>query len=317
MNFAWSSPVFASELAPETPLSNLPASAPVAFEQVLEAGSAPAGERALMSDTGVELIDGVAPGQIELERLRPDTSQPRDVAEATYGPPPPAPAAIVLPDDRRRISRPADYPWRMNASLVILAPDNQLFVGTGWFIGPRTLVTAGHCVFIHDQQGRYRDWAREIRVMPGRDGTSLPYGVTVSNTFHSVAGWARDRNPRYDYAVIEIPVDLGTQTNWYGFGVYEDAALVGRTANISGYPSDKVGPEDGTQWYDAREIVGVDSHQVHYQVDTCAGQSGSAVWLGEDGERYAVGVHAYGTGLGNSATRITPSVRENLLRWRK
>ncbi len=53
--------------------------------------------------------------------------------------------------------------------------------------------------------------------------------------------------------------------------------------NISGYPADKVGTEDGTQWYDAREIVGADSHQIHYEIDpTFGGQSGSAVWIGEN-----------------------------------
>lgn len=317
MHMTVPSPVFGSDLAPETPVSNLPPTAVVEFERALEPGSAGAGESAPMSDVGTELIDGVAPAPLAGDSARPDTSRPRDVAEATYGPPPPAQEAIIGPDDRKRVTSPAEHPWKMNASLLILAPDNQVFVGTGWFIGPRTLVTAGHCVFIHDKQGRYRAWAREIRVMPGRDGTSVPYGVTVSNTFHSVIGWTRDRDPRYDYAVIELPTELGNETGWFGFGVLEDAGLIGKQANITGYPGDKVGPEDGTQWYDAREIVAADSHQIHYQIDTYGGQSGSAVWIGENGERYAVGVHAYGAGLGNSATRITASVRENLLGWRK
>ena len=40
------------------------------------------------------------------------------------------------------------YPWRVHASLLITAADGSNWIGTGWFVSPRVLVTAGHCVFI-------------------------------------------------------------------------------------------------------------------------------------------------------------------------
>lgn len=310
-----------ADLGPDDPVSNATHSvASTAYERQTDPGYfGLAGEKSAAPDRfETEKIRGSAARLPTIpEAWQPDTSRPVDAAWASFGPPPHVAEAIVGPDDRDRVPDPSLHPWRMSASLQILAPDNQIFVGTGWFISPRTLVTAGHCVFIHEQNGRYNDWAKAIRVMPGRNGTSLPYGAVVSTTFHTSVGWARDKDPRYDYAAIVLPTDLGNSVGWFGVGVMEDAELVGSTANISGYPGDKTGAEDGTQWYDARKIRSVDSHQIHYEVDTWGGQSGSAVWIGDGNDRYAVGIHAYGSSyFGNSATRITPSVRDNLIAWR-
>jgi glutamyl endopeptidase len=323
MNMPFPPRIFAADLSPDAPVSNHeppPPSTP-GFKRIVESGSvgSAGGEVGDVAESGTESVPGhnarLTP---DAATWRPDTSRPADVAWATFGPPPPIAEALVGDDDRVRVADPSLYPWRVNCSLQILLPDGQIGVGTGWFMGPRTLVTAGHCVFIHEQYGRYRDWARAIRVMPGRNGTLLAFGAVVSTTFHSVAGWARDKDARYDYGVIVLPSDLGSTVGWASLGVLDDGELVNKVANIAGYPGDKRNAEDGTQWYDARQIMSVDSHSIHYMVDTWAGQSGSAVHIIDGKERLAVGIHAYGDSyFGNSATRITPSVHANLMRWRQ
>lgn len=186
----------------------------------------------------------------------------------------------------------------------------------GVFISRRTLITAGHCVFIHDRAGRFHDWARAIRVMPGRNGPALPFGAVTSTDFRSVVGWARDGNPRYDYAAIILPTDLGNQTGWFGYGVFPDAELQGRTASVTGYPGDKREDEDGTMWRDERVIIGADGQKVFHQIDTMGGQSGSAVHIQDGGQPVAIGIHAYGDNeFGNSATRINSPVKANLDSW--
>ena len=64
----------------------------------------------------------------------------------------------------------------MHASLLITARDGSSWIGTGWFIGPRTLVTAGHVVYIENSgvPGR-KEFVQSIQVMPGRKGPALPY----------------------------------------------------------------------------------------------------------------------------------------------
>jgi glutamyl endopeptidase len=267
---------------------------------------------------GAESVPGYKPRTESMpaaELKAPDTSGLKDVGVASFGEPPGI-ETVIGPDDRIQINPASNYPWRVHCSLLITAADNSQWIGTGWFIGPRTVMTAGHCVFIKNSGVPGRDgWARSIQVMPGRSGKALPYGSITSSNLRSVLGWTRDGNHEYDYGAIILPTDLGNQTGWFGFGVYGDADLLSATANISGYPGDK---PTGTQWYHARRITQVGARKVYYDVDTFGGQSGSAVYRIINGARYGVAIHAYGTGGGafNSGTRITSPVFNNMLAWK-
>jgi V8-like Glu-specific endopeptidase len=237
-----------------------------------------------------------------------------DIGEASFGKPPPIAATVHGPDDRVKITTTSAYPWRVHASLLITAADNSQWIGTGWFIGPHTLITAGHVVYIQGSGVPGRDgWVKNIKVMPGRNGGTLPYGSVTSTFFYSVAGWTGSGNENYDYGAIIIPTELGNTVGWFGFGVYSDADLVANTANISGYPGDK---PDGTQWYDFRKIASVTSRKVFYDIDTFGGQSGSAVYRIINGGRYGVAIHAYGGATTNSGTRIVKPVFDNMVAWK-
>jgi glutamyl endopeptidase len=244
----------------------------------------------------------------------PEAANLKDIGEASFGPPPPRRETVHGPDDRVQIRNTSVYPWRAHASLVVTAADNSMWIGTGWFIGPHTLVTAGHVVYIKGSDVAGRDgWVKSISVMPGRNGSRLPYGAVTSRTFHSVVGWTEDGDENYDYGAIIIPTALGDQVGVFGFGVYTDSVLEGSVANIAGYPGDK---PNGTLWYDHQQIASASSRKVHYDIDTMGGQSGSAVYRIVNGNRFAVAVHAYGGAATNSGTRITTPVYNNLLNWK-
>jgi V8-like Glu-specific endopeptidase len=149
--------------------------------------------------------------------------------------------------------------------------------------------------------------------MPGRNGTTLPFGSVTSTNFRTVAGWANSGDQNYDYGAIILPTDLGLQTGWFGFGAYDDATLTSSVGNISGYPGDK---PTGTQWYAARRIASVGPRKVYYDIDTFGGQSGSCVYRIVNGGRYAMAVHAYGGATTNSGTRITTPVYQNMVNWK-
>lgn len=246
----------------------------------------------------------------------PDTSDLRNIAEASYGPPLPEAETVHGVDDRVRIEKTSNYPWRVHASLLITARDGSRWIGTAWFIGPRTLVTAGHCVFIKNSGVAGRDgWVRRIRVMPGRNETELPYGAVTSEEFHSVVGWTDKGNPQFDYGAIVIPTDLGNQVGTLGFGVLSNGELLDATGNLAGYPGDK---PSGTQWYHYNRIASVTPRKVFYDIDTAGGQSGAAVYrIDSKGNRTAFGIHAYGGASTNSATRISTPVFQNLNNWLK
>lgn len=223
--------------------------------------------------------------------------------------------SVIGRDDRIKIRNTRAYPFRAICSLLIEAKTGRKYIGTGWFISPRTVVTAGHCLYLHNQGG----WAKSITVMPGRNGNTLPYGSAKATRFRSVKGWTADRNQNFDYGAIILPADkrLGARTGWFGFANLNDSTLKSKHVNISGYPGDK---PRGEQHYHHRNVASVNSRKVRYTIDTFGGQSGSPVFYinGELGARYAVGIHAYGLSGGtNSATRIVKPVFDNLVTWKR
>ncbi|MEU1010246.1 endopeptidase [Streptomyces sp. NPDC005890] len=276
-----------------------------------------AGTAAPAGTNGMEQVEGyVRPeyDRIPAELWTPPTAELPDIGVASFGLPRPAAETVHLPDDRVQITNTADYPWRANASLLITAANGDRYIGTGWFIGPHTLATAGHVVFIHNPGQPDHGWVQSIQVMPGRNGPTLPFGSVTSTDFRSSKGWTESGgDENYDYGAIIIPTELGSTTGWFGFGAWPDAELLKTTANISGYPGDK---PPGTQWFDARGISSVNPLKVYYDIDTAGGQSGSAVFSIVDGNRYGIAVHAYGGATVNSGTRITQTVYDNLVAWK-
>lgn len=222
-----------------------------------------------------------------------------------------APEVIIGTDDRIRIASTRVYPWRAICALSITAANGSQFIGTGWLISPRTVVTAGHCVFMHDAGG----WVRSIKVIAGCNDADEPYGTQVGSDFRSVTGWTASKNREYDYGAIILPASSrpGDQAGYFGIATRSDAFLMDSALNLSGYPGDKGGRQ---QWFMAQRPKAVTDRVITYDIDTMGGQSGSPVWILQDGQRYGVGVHTNGSGSGNSATRIGSAVFSNLLSWK-
>ena len=108
---------------------------------------------------------------------------------------------IIDRDDRFQILNTTAVPWKRICHLQITAANGKRFLGSGALIGPRTIVTAGHCVFMKEQGG----WASSITVTPGRSGNSRPFGSSNAVTLKSVRGWVNNSGRAYDYGAIILP----------------------------------------------------------------------------------------------------------------
>lgn len=219
---------------------------------------------------------------------------------------------VIGRDDRVRVNNTKVVPWKRICHLKIQAGNGKSYLGTGFFIGPRTIITAGHCVYIHGQGG----WVRQIVVTPGRNESQAPFGTYTATSFRSVRGWVIGKSRDYDYGAIILPRNAAIPSGIgaFGFGHYSDQFLRDKRLNTAGYPGDK---PSGTMWFHGRKAKSFTPRTIVYDTDTAGGQSGSAVWFrGNDGKRIAVGIHTNGAPSGNSATRITKAVFENLKRWR-
>jgi V8-like Glu-specific endopeptidase len=216
---------------------------------------------------------------------------------------------VCGPDDRVQIGNTTVVPWRWLCKLIITWPNGAKGGCTGWFIGPKAVMTAGHCVYSKANGG----WARQIEVIPGMHGALRPFGSMVGTSFRSVTGWTSNTDPNFDYGCVILPnPSLGNAVGWFGFASLTNASLTNLLVNHSGYPGDKPA---GTQWFNAGRVSNITTRKIYYMLDTFNGQSGCPTWRTLNGQRHAVGIHAYG-GCPNSATRITSDVFNNMNAWR-
>ncbi|GAB2677965.1 trypsin-like serine peptidase [Thalassiella azotivora] len=233
--------------------------------------------------------------------------------------------SVIGRDDRVRVLDTELFPWRMVCALRMRSPDGAGAVGTGWFVGPRTVLTAGHCVF---STVFFDGWADTIEVVPGMNGPgesaeARPFGSVTSRRFSTVDRWTDSEDPDFDIGCIHLDEPLGDVVGWFALGALPAPDLEGYLVNVSGYPADRGG---GSEQYHARNrVLRVTDRRVFYEVDTFGGQSGAPVWIHEDetSPPLAVAVHAYGVGgtpshfgiTANSAPRILPEVLETVAGW--
>lgn len=234
-----------------------------------------------------------------------------DAAVASFGESPLL-EVVIGRDDRVRLKDDliSRAPWRQICALRIKSTTGKLYVGTGWFVGSGLLVTAGHCVYLHKEGG----WPTSIDVLPQLHGTQslLPMRAT---RFGSVTGWVEEQARDFDYGVIFLDdATVGDKLGNFEVQVWGDNELKDLNAKISGYPADRDRAQ--YQYFHERPIQKTTPSTIFYDIDTYGGQSGSPVWCDteEDGI-VAIGIHTTGSVAGNSATRITAPVMENLLHW--
>jgi glutamyl endopeptidase len=212
------------------------------------------------------------------------------------------PESVIGRDTRRPVPSSASLPWRCIAYLRIRYQSGREGTGTGWFISPRTLVTAAHCM-VHPEAGR----ATRVIVAPGFHAGAMPWG-----SFEAVGGdwnpaWERNFDPVLDYALVHI--DRNPGIGHFGYSAAADPNLRRVLVNLAGYPSDR----SGTQWYDASRIADLDRHFIYHEIDTETGQSGAPLFWTDRVQRIGLGIHTYGVGGGfrtNRARRITPELFE-------
>jgi glutamyl endopeptidase len=217
------------------------------------------------------------------------------------------PEMVFLDDDRKQVTDTRQFPWKCICSLLITAADGTHWVGSGWLAGPRTVITAGHCVFLHGRGG----WAQKVEVYPGRNGGDTSPGSFTSTNLKSVTGWTNQKSALFDYGAILL--DAPTGLGFFAYGVYDTPALHGLTVNVFGYPADK---PQGTLWGTARRLTDVLPQKLVYNASTYGGQSGSPVFEKKGNQRTVLGIHNYGDVSGNSATRITDAVFDDLDAWK-
>ena len=254
--------------------------------------------------------------------------------------------SIINPsDDRLAATDTTAPPWCWICRLAIHHPPRRPSPGTGWLIGPRTLITAAHNVH-HTSLGPAHHIVVEV---PGRRA-----GETVrteSRVFETHPAWPGSFDPAVDIACIRLPVDVPGWAPWCELSdpvVADptDAGAIGMLVTVAGWTEVPVRPasdeprseavdseaaESGLPGPNAARLMKATdvttallSERLFYLTDTTAGQSGSPVWVdGRDGRPVVIGVHTYNVNQtptdmprANSATRLTQKTIALIERWR-
>lgn len=197
---------------------------------------------------------------------------------------------------------------------------------TAQIIGPRHLLTAGHCIY-NGNNFFYND-LDDGKFHPGQTASSNTNGViNFSSLWNAyVVGYQRDG---YDYAVVYTDIDARMCTlGWMGVEFYNSAApYVNKNARLLGYPGEDTLCQastdpfkfcDGYMYRDSALLTSAayTTYQLKYDIDADAGQSGAAVFTYTNNSWNILGVH-YGWDPDdddsfNSAARFRQSMWNNV-----
>lgn len=249
------------------------------------------------------------------------------------------------PDRRTYVFDTIYNPACAVCSLVLDMPGGVQFGGTGFLIGRRTLVTAGHV--LDDPQ---RGIAFRATVVPGRrlilgppPRVDAPFGEASQigpDCFRISPRWANGKDTNFDYAAILLPQNIVFQDR-YGlvapvpYYSADDSVLLNKLVYNYGYPSNPIPnnaegnamiaaiggepPEMSTMWMNAGPVTDSTDYRLFYDLDTSEGQSGSPILYWDNGDKryYAVGIHTEGRVSVNGAVRVTDDLFAQFRAWRQ
>lgn len=147
---------------------------------------------------------------------------------------------------------------------------------TAFFIGPRTVLTAAHCLYDRSTHS----WPNPGKLVPGKDGASEPWGQWPIVTYYIPTAYITDPAGGYDYdygvADLDIAPGYTGAPGWYAMVQAYNNPYNPVYGRLNGYPETHGGGTE--QWHSySGSINGQDGARWQNNVDATAGDSGGCL----------------------------------------
>ena len=211
------------------------------------------------------------------------------------------------------ISPPLSPPYSGICHIVSVFPNAAVTHSTGWFVSNFLLITSGFTLY----SKKYGGVPKEIRISPGRDGTTYHYGeivVTDKRCFLFPKNCEEIGDTRYvGVLVYGMSSELSSCFKWKTAVLNNDQSNY--TLSIAGYTCTGV---SARMRMTGLQVETITADKFYYRYTATDREWGAPVWaiLDEPGVFHVVGIQDPATNqLYASATRLTHKVLEEIDRW--
>lgn len=160
--------------------------------------------------------------------------------------------------------------------------------GTGFLVGPHTILTACHIVYQSNSNYDY-GWFSTIQITFGSYIDSLtnthvyPYGIISTFSSASCGNYCTTKDPNDDWAFIELTTDIGNSLGFFGVTstLFDEDSIW-----AIGYPDSDL----GNMYYGFGQADDVEIYSFAHDCDASEGQSGCPILKSYNG--YVCGIHS-------------------------